>query len=529
MVPEERTELPVIGQLQIEDGQVVYRDLSAQTHITATIATIQGKGGGRESVEVQAQGTLQGQPLELNLNAGALVELREAGEPYPLTLEVKAGDTTAQVKGTLMQPLQLAGLDLAITVQGSGSKMLAAFTGTSLSTLPPYRLQARLSRQDDTWKLSKMQGTLGQSDVAGEVTVAVGNARPFVQASVKSDTMDVEQLLTVLTPTHAQASPQHTQTPPEEETPLAVEPLRALDANVTFQAGKVITPQVTVEDLVLHVSLEAGRLHIEPLRFKVGGGTLTSHLTLDASTSLLQGSLQAQVEHIDLGQVRGEQEADAANGGTLDGTIKLSLAPPRDETSPLTLASLLQHIQVGASELSYRDPATGTDIKTMLRTEPSDKGPALKLEGKGQYQHQTVAFTAEAADLARLTDPDRPYAINAEVVMNDTRVHLKTTLDEPLTFEGLNMDVSLQGASTADLAPLLGTSLPDLSPFQINGHIKRVGDTWKLDGGAAGPRCQTGYESYRGEVKMTRATPDGGHAPLETDTAGVESESREFY
>jgi uncharacterized protein involved in outer membrane biogenesis len=481
VVPEERTELPVIGQLQIEDGRVVYRDLSTQTDITATLATIQGEGGGEETVEVQAQGTLQGQPLALHLNAGALVELREAGEPYPLTLEVKAGDTTAQVKGTLMQPLQLAGLDLAVTVQGSGSKMLAAFTGTPLSTLPPYRLQARLSRQSDTWQLSEMQGSLGQSDVAGEATVAVGNTRPSIQASVKSDTLDVEQLLTVLTPTQTQASPQHTQTPPEEEAPLAVEPLRALDADVTFQAAKVITPQVTVEDLAVHVTLEAGRLHIEPLRFDVGGGTLTSHLTLDASTPLLQGSLQAQVEHIDLGQVRGGQEADVANGGTLDGTVKLSLAPSRDEPSPLTLASLLQRLQVGANDLSYRDPATGTDIKATLRTEPSDKGSALKLEGKGQYQHQTVSFTAEAADLARLTDPDTPYAVNAEVMMNETRVHLKTTLDEPLTLEGLNMDVSLRGASTADLAPLLGTSLPDLSPFQINGHIKRVGDTWKLD------------------------------------------------
>ena len=476
-VPEERTELPVIGQLQIEDGHVVYRDRSAQTHITATI---QGEGGG-ESIEVQAQGTLQGQPLALNLNAGTLVELREAGEPYPLKLEVKAGDTTAQVKGTLMQPLQLAGLDLAVTVQGVGSKTLAAFTGTSLSTLPPYRLQTRLSRQGDTWKLSEMQGTLGQSDVAGEATVAVRNARPFVQANVKSHTLNVEQLLTVLTPTHAQASSQPSQTPPEEKAPLAIEPLRALDADVTFQADKVIMPRAKVEALAVHMTLKSGRLHIEPLRFEVGGGTLTSHLTLDASTPLLQGSLQAQVDHVDLGQVHGGQEADAANGGTLDGTLKLSLAPPRDETSPLTLTSLLQHIQVGASELSYRDPATGTDIKTTLRTEPSDKGPALKLEGKGQYQHQTVAFTAEAADLARLTDRDTPYAINAEVVMNDTRVHLKTTLDEPLTLEGLNMDVSLRGASTADLAPLLGTSLPDLSPFQINGHIKRVGDTWQLD------------------------------------------------
>jgi hypothetical protein len=118
VVPDDRTEFPIIGRLEIKDSRFVYEDHSRALDLDGTIDTVIGDGGAGEQVEVAGQGRLEGEPFELQLTAGTLLALRDPDQAYPVDLDVAYGETRLAVDGTLMAPLALAGADLALRIEG---------------------------------------------------------------------------------------------------------------------------------------------------------------------------------------------------------------------------------------------------------------------------------------------------------------------------------------------------------------------------------------------------------------------------
>jgi len=133
---EKGSMFPTIERLWIEDGRVIYRDLSKATDISATITTVHVQGGD-DTLNVQAKGKFEGEPISVNAQAGSVPGLRETDKPYPVALQIHTASTAVKVDGTVEQPLQLKGLDLAVDVQGEGRITLLAFAGLSP---PHYRL-----------------------------------------------------------------------------------------------------------------------------------------------------------------------------------------------------------------------------------------------------------------------------------------------------------------------------------------------------------------------------------------------------
>ncbi|MER2511445.1 MAG: AsmA family protein, partial [Nitrosomonas ureae] len=127
--PESKTDIPLIERLRITEGRLVYQDFSVDTEIITTLATIKEAAHEEEFTELYAEGKLKGHPLQINLKAGPLVALREADIPYPLTLSLQTGKTRVKVKGTVIQPLQLKGLDLQFAMQGPNPELLAPILG----------------------------------------------------------------------------------------------------------------------------------------------------------------------------------------------------------------------------------------------------------------------------------------------------------------------------------------------------------------------------------------------------------------
>src|SRR5690606_19415548 len=106
-VPEDRTEFPIIGLLQIDDGVLRYAAPGDQIDIETKISTAVGAGGKRESITLEGQGTFAEKPFSLRAIAGSLLSLREAEEPYPAAVEIKIGETRLKAEGTVADPIQM--------------------------------------------------------------------------------------------------------------------------------------------------------------------------------------------------------------------------------------------------------------------------------------------------------------------------------------------------------------------------------------------------------------------------------------
>lgn len=100
---------------------------------------------------------------------------------------------------------------------------------------------------------------------------------------------------------------------------------------------------------------------------------------------------------------------------------------------------------------------------------PQDYAFALKV--KGQYHGQKLAGQGKIGGLLALQSAARPFPLQAQVTMADTRVELAGTLTDPLNLGALDLRLKLAGTSLGNLYPLTGVILPDTPPYATDGHL----------------------------------------------------------
>ena len=70
-----------------------------------------------------------------------------------------------------------------------------------------------------------------------------------------------------------------------------------------------------------------------------------------------------------------------------------------------------------------------------------------------------------------LRDASRPFPLQADVEIGDTRLALVGTLTDPMHLAALDVRLWLQGRSLDHLYPILGVTLPETPPYATDGHL----------------------------------------------------------
>ncbi|MGA8133215.1 MAG: AsmA family protein [Pseudomonas gingeri] len=100
---------------------------------------------------------------------------------------------------------------------------------------------------------------------------------------------------------------------------------------------------------------------------------------------------------------------------------------------------------------------------------PQDYAFALKV--KGQYHGQNLAGSGKIGGLLALQDAAKPFPVQADVKIADTRVAVAGTLTDPRNLGALDLRLTLSGTSLGNLYPLTGVTLPDSPAYETDGHL----------------------------------------------------------
>lgn len=303
--PEDRTEMPLIGRLLIEDGRLAFRDVQAGLDIDARMSSVTGSGGeGEETVRLDGQGSLHGERFRITAQGGSLLALRANEAPYPLTVDMTVGETRGRLTGTLEDPITFEGLNLEVTITGPDLAKLTKITGIPLPMTPPYDLSGRLRRDGAVLRIEGMAGRVGNSDLGGDLCIDTGRERLYVEADLRSRVLDYRDVgpLVGLRPEQQRAPVRPVETKETgngeaaaglpatvprrvlPDAPLAIEQIRAVDAKVRFRGDKVEAPNAPLSGVDLELVLEDSQLHIRPLRLGVAGGEVRAEIRIDART-----------------------------------------------------------------------------------------------------------------------------------------------------------------------------------------------------------------------------------------------------
>ncbi|EKV29275.1 hypothetical protein C882_0582 [Caenispirillum salinarum AK4] len=327
-----RQALPDLQLVRVEDAVVVYSDQSTGEKRSLSLAALEAAAQGWNApLAVQGSGQLDDLSFSLAGTLGPLSDLVNQATVYPVVMKVEAAGATVNVDGRIEAPEEARGIDLGIAVSVPEPTATAqAFNATAPADLPALRLDGRLSDTQGGWAVRNLAASLGDTSLAGALTVTLDGPRPKVTGTLSSPLIDLAALL----PSKggegdAAGAGQSADTPSRlfPDTPLPLAGLKAADANVELAVSRLVLPDgMALADVTGKVSLSNGRLMVAPASARAGGGTVRAEVTLDASSEAAPAvALTLRTEDVKLGQVLAEVgQGDLIQKGPTDVRLDLT-------------------------------------------------------------------------------------------------------------------------------------------------------------------------------------------------------------
>lgn len=427
-----------IRTIIVHDAHLAWRDHATGRDLNLTVASATVRpdrvNGG---LALHLDGTFRGQPIAVEGLTGPLADAL-ANRPWLLHLKASVAEAVLMADGRIARPAGLAGLDLALTAQGSDLAALLHLAGWEAPLpLGPFRITAHLADAGGLPGLDGIDAAVGRREAllvtakgrvadlahaAGlDLALAAESDGPAPQAAGgplrliahltggtgswhladlrgKLGDSDLGGDLRIVAGHRPKLSGRLTASQlawtgragkagapaaPAADgrlfsaTPLPLGGLRDADADLDLAAGQVLADGADLDDVTARLRLDDGRLSLAPIAARLAGGQLTARLDLDAAAPVPALTARLDGERIDLGTLlRQMAVSQALNGGAT--RIALDLRGRGD--SPRALAASLNGIAtvaVGPGRLhSAAVDWAGGDLPSQLlgRLSPLAKG-----------------------------------------------------------------------------------------------------------------------------------------------------------
>ena len=332
---DEAPSLPNIGRLRIEDGHLHYRQLDDNTDLRLSVESA-GTDAGDAALRVEGEGTLHGKPFSLLAYGDSLLEVYDTDRPYRLRVELEAEDTRIEADGNIEDPLQLEGVDMRMELSGPDPARLNRLLAIALPNLPPYQVQGRLQHRANTWHFRDFEGTVGDSDLRGSLTVDTAGELPKVSAELQSESLNFADLGSLVggEPSAGDNTATQHQNSAEAEVEFAegrllpdarleVEQLQKFNADVQYRATRVNAGKLPVDELALDFKLQDGEMVLAPLSFGIGHGKVDLDIRTKTREQPMPTQLSAEIRNVDLRRVLADTEIASESAGIVTGRAKL--------------------------------------------------------------------------------------------------------------------------------------------------------------------------------------------------------------
>lgn len=310
---------PQIVRLQVDSGQIEFKDAMSNTALRARLGTL---ADGKYGIRFSAEGRISGIPVAASGAGGALLTLLDAGTPYPLRLKSTIGGTSIEAEGTLYGVATLSGVDARFSIVGRNLASLSDPLQIALPPTAPYRLTGRLVRSGSTWRFEGFRGSVGRSDLGGDLSVDTAPKRTMLRGKLRSALLDIADLGGFIGADPGASAAARGRVLPQAE--FNLDKLRRIDADISLQAGRFTNrDRLPLDGLKAHLLLADGVLRLEPVDFGVAGGHVRSLVWFDARSQQIEARAETGFQRLHINQLVPRAEILESALGTIDGHAKL--------------------------------------------------------------------------------------------------------------------------------------------------------------------------------------------------------------
>ncbi|WP_394780648.1 AsmA family protein [Undibacterium sp.] len=177
-----------------------------------------------------------------------------------------------------------------------------------------------------------------------------------------------------------------------------------------------------------------------------------------------------------------ERRADGSNSWSLK------------DNGPSEWTVEIQRMAFADGNLRYLDDGINLDLKAKISSIADANGAApaqdasaaevqkfgLQFELGGTYRKAPVTGGGKAGAVLSLKDEHTTYPVQASANLGKNKLAIDGTLTDPRSLSGIDLQLTLGGASMADLYPLTGVLLPETPAYTTHGRLlgKKDGKAW---------------------------------------------------
>jgi hypothetical protein len=318
---------------------------------------------------------------------------------------------------------------------------------------------------------------------------------------------------------------------------IDLERLKDGRANWVFNLPKSNGPSrwtLRLADLSLakaHIALSD---EIEQANFHVEVGTLGQPLPIGEVLKQQESASRGSAEHVigKGGERRLEAQVRTASGAAAAAVPASASQPASEASAAVEGASSQAQGAPQAAPASSGSPASSASAASGASGASAASGAvagrrspllyALAWQAKGTYRKTDISGTGKLGGILALRDASRPFPMQADVKIGDTRLALVGTLTDPAHLSALDVRLWLQGQDLSHLYSILGVTLPQTPPYATDGHL-----TGHLRTGAS----VFTYRDFTGRVggsDLEGTLTYASHSPRPSLTGHVESNLLRF-
>ncbi|GJL63359.1 MAG: hypothetical protein NPIRA04_20130 [Nitrospirales bacterium] len=321
----------LINRLRIEEVSLRYDDpnLQAKTDLRLTADSFE------TDVRIEGKVEYQSIPVDVSLATGSIRQAIQDYRLLPVDATFQIKKTTVAIESRVGRLLPFESLTTSLRLAGPDLFRLGESINIPLPHLPPYDLHANLERKQlkdgkQTFIFTNLDGTIGDSDVAGKLRVTTGGERPMIFTRLHSRKLDLDDLAGLTgappDPEETASSKQKAQAEKFEdrerllpEKPIDFTQLQKVDADVDYRARNVQAPDLPLDDFVLVMTLQNGHMQINRLDFGVAKGTAAMELEVNARQVPVEAKLKADFDEVNLSKLLASSETTDDSFGNIGG------------------------------------------------------------------------------------------------------------------------------------------------------------------------------------------------------------------
>ncbi len=451
-----------VNEVHIKNANISYKDgkTGETTELHIDEVTVNSESFS-DPMSLFVKADINGSPLKLNGSLGSINNLLD-NKDYPINIKGDIAGAEITIEGKLGQPMDAKGIDLLASLNIKELSSLNKLAGSELPEVGPIVFSGKLSDTKSGYSVKSMAAQVMEYKVNGDVEIGLGGARPKLIANLTTDSLDVSPF---------QGAPEEAVKKEKlfSSDPLPLSGLKSADVDLKFKAKKLITKDLTIDDVNLNLILNNGKLQITQ-NAKAVGGTISVDINLDGSngkSATLSNNIE--LKQIELGQVPAIKEKEILTGGKTDITIKASGSGASVSAIMAGLNGKLL-VTIGSGKISSK--AMELASADALMDTLSMLNPMA--EGSDGSLLECAVVNFDIKDGIATADNGIAMATNQMNILGGGSINLKTeTLDigiAPKAKEGVGLNV-------AQLAALvrLGGSLANPTPKADTGAALKKG------------------------------------------------------